>query len=164
MQAHWPDMNCELSPGSTCGAGKMPRSNTLSAWQLIDVILASGGDIIKFAGDAMQVVWRVPEGQQIGAGGVQRGGNDEACASCLQSRSEEASQSSHESSADVAQAVPPDGHALAEQVLRASRCCMAMLTQFHGFSPTPGVSLSLHMGIGAGNLDGFIVGGHLNKW
>ena len=39
-----------------------------------------------------------------------------------------------------------------------------MLEELHGFSPTPGVTLKLHMGIGAGRLTSYTVGGHLGKW
>jgi class 3 adenylate cyclase len=107
--------------------------------QLIDVVLASGGDIIKFAGDAMQVIWRVPETITSERAGT---------------RVEPPNQFLY--GLEIA--------GLPELVLQAARCCLAMLTKFHGFTPTKGVSLALHMGIGAGFIDGFIVGGIQNKW
>ena len=107
--------------------------------QLIDVVLASGGDIIKFAGDAMQVIWRVPETITSERAGT---------------RVEPPNQFLY--GLEIA--------GLPELVLQAARCCLAMLTKFHGFTPTKGVSLALHMGIGAGFINGFIVGSVQNKW
>ena len=52
---------------------------------------------------------------------------------------------------------------LPEQVLQAARCCLGMLQELPGFAPTRGVTLTLHMGIGAGRLTAFTVGGHLEK-
>lgn len=93
--------------------------------QLILVVAASGGDVVKFAGDALQVVWR------------------DAVAS---------------SAADEREA------GLARLVLRAARCCMSLLNELNEFSPVEGVLLTLHVGIGAGSLSGFCVGGVEGKW
>ena len=88
--------------------------------RLIEQVAAYGGDVVKFAGDALQVVWRMPEGQE-----------DETDAEAQ----------------------------LGSLVLLASRCCLHLLRTLNNFSPVPGVSLTLHMGIGAGDLDGFTLGG-----
>ena len=53
---------------------------------------------------------------------------------------------------------------LGEQVLEAARCCLRMLTDLHGFSPVSGVTLKLHIGIGAGRMTAYTVGGHMKKW
>ena len=81
------------------------------------------GDVIKFAGDALQVIWR--------------------------NRPNEPQES------------------LAELVIRASRCCLAMLAKHSNFKPRTtdgavleGIVLKLHMGVGAGRISSFIVGGH----
>ena len=49
-------------------------------------------------------------------------------------------------------------------VLRASRCCLELLHDLNNFSPVEGVSLTLHMGVGAGKLSSFYAGGYNNKW
>ena len=86
---------------------------------LIEGIFMHAGDVIKFAGDALQVVWR-----------NRRGSTD----------------------------------SLAQLVYRASRCCLDLLNRLNNFSPVEGVVLKLHMGVGAGVLSSFYVGGHANKW
>ena len=79
------------------------------------------GDVIKFAGDALQVIWR--------------------------NRPNEPQESWRSSSS-------------------ASRCCLAMLEKHSNFAgPTDGavlegIVLKLHMGVGAGRISSFIVGGH----
>jgi len=49
-------------------------------------------------------------------------------------------------------------------VLRASRCCLELLHDLNNFSPVEGVSLTLHMGVGAGKLSSFYAGGYNSKW
>ena len=264
----------KLSEALTKEHGAIVGSELLNVYinsfleQLIDVVLASGGDIIKFAGDAMQCIWRVPDttcstrpeppaaasaaasqgepgrgsvdkasrsqasaskaapssssssssssaavvgaSATAGAGGAGGAGGATACgflssaasarlesAGCLAAAPPSAasaaaapsSDASAAAAAPAAEVAAPvrvasdfgvdlhDVHTpeqeerfrrgeqgLPEQVLQAARCCMAMLSQFHGYSPTKGVSLALHMGIGAGFIDGFIVGGVQNKW
>lgn len=137
---------------------------------LIDAIIDAGGDIIKFAGDALQVIWRVTSpassaGSSAGSSGdsdgtaaaaTGRGGGGAAAPSTAAAMSAEDGSTEDDSAAMEA--------AVAQQVLLASRCCLAMLDNLHGFSPTPDVTLKLHMGIGAGRLMAYTVGGHLNKW
>ena len=89
--------------------------------ELIDGIFAYQGDVIKFAGDAMQVVWR-------------NRGDSKAT--------------------------------LAQLIFRASACCIHLLETLNNYSP-PGVddvTLKLHMGIGAGELSSFYLGGWEGKW
>ena len=163
---------------------------------LIDAIIDAGGDIIKFAGDALQVIWRVMPpsssggssgGSGGGGGGGGGGGSGGASSSggAARASSGDASPSAAAASAAATSAAAATGTektsgtetkdgleegsaaleaAVAEQVLLASRCCLSMLDGLHGFSPTPNVTLKLHMGIGCGQLMAYTVGGHLNKW
>lgn len=88
--------------------------------KLIDGINKYAGDVIKFAGDALQVIWRNrPEGSQDSA---------------------------------------------AMLMLRSAACCLYLLQNLNGFQPAEGVQLTLHMGVGAGEMSGFYVGGCGNKW
>ena len=66
---------------------------------------------------------------------------------------------SHSDGEDALHAAAVRATELSRLVARALRCCVDMLTNLHGFSPTAGVVLDLHMGIGAGPLSAFYVGG-----
>ena len=55
-------------------------------------------------------------------------------------------------------------HEMGRKVLEAARCCLAMLSDLSGFSPVKGVALKLHIGVGAGRMVAYTVGGHLKKW
>jgi class 3 adenylate cyclase len=113
--------------------------------ELIDQILEHGGDVIKFAGDALQVVWRAPVKHFEGGGELD----------LLEDST--GPRDPHAADGDADDVLP-------ELVLTATRCCLLLLRQLDGFSPVPGVKLSLHMGIGAGTLSAFTVGGHAGKW
>ena len=98
-----------------------PRRRYINAFfkELIDGIFRYAGDVIKFAGDALQVVWRNRGGSQL---------------------------------------------SLPQLVLLASKCCLKLLEELNGREVVKGVSLKLHMGIGAGRLSSFYIGGHAGKW
>ena len=49
-------------------------------------------------------------------------------------------------------------------VLRASACCIDIVAQLNNYSPVPGVVLQLHIGVGAGTISSFCVGGYEGKW
>jgi len=88
--------------------------------KLIKGINMYAGDVIKFAGDALQVVWR------------NRGTGPQESATML--------------------------------MLRSAACCLYLLDKLNNFSPAEGVSLTLHMGVGVGQMSAFYVGGQGNKW
>ena len=111
--------------------------------KLITRIVAHGGDVIKFAGDALQVVWRNRATPAPEASGGRDG-------------------SPVEVRAVNAGAAPQDS--LPGLVLRACNCCLDLLINLNNFVPVDGVVLKLHMGVGAGDLDEFYVGGHHGKW
>ena len=110
--------------------------------KIIECIEKAGGDIIKFAGDAMQVSWHGPSHAQPSL------------------RHPPHLPQASDGDADVEE----QDRSLSNHVLTASRCCVSMLTDLHGFSPVAGVTLKLHIGIGAGAMDAYTVGGHLKKW
>lgn len=133
--------------GPTVGAELLNLYINSYMRKLIESIEKAGGDIIKFAGDAMQVIWRnangnTPEVETPAVGGV---GNP-----------------AQEASSEARTAAQRD--VLAKAVLAAARCSLRMLTELHGFSPKTGVTLKLHIGIGAGEMTAYTVGGHLKKW
>ena len=49
-------------------------------------------------------------------------------------------------------------------MLRASACCIDLLARLNNYSPVPGVVLQLHIGVGAGTISSFCVGGYEGKW
>ena len=99
--------------------------------QLMNEVTKFHGDVIKFAGDALQVVWRAPAAD----GRFRKSSVDDPCRK-----------------------------GLAGYVLRASQCCLHLLQRLDNFSPVEGVSLKLHMGVGAGTIQSFVVGGFADKW
>lgn len=106
--------------------------------QLIGTIVQYNGDIIKFAGDAMLVLWRG-----------------------------ESASSSHslDSPRRRRQQYITGINALA---LRATACCQTLINEFNGFTPEgmspKDVYLTLHCGIGVGELCSIYVGGVAGKW
>ena len=120
--------------------------------RLIAVILEWGGDIIKFAGDAMLVVWRNPRkasvalDQKLAARGQTAVGNKAA---------------GHKNLLAV---LGTGEETLATLVLRAVACNLSLIATLNNYSPTKGVTLAMHMGIGAGLLSGLFVGGTQNNW
>lgn len=49
-------------------------------------------------------------------------------------------------------------------MLRSAACCLYLLAKLNNFSPAAGVELTLHMGVGVGQMSAFYVGGKSNKW
>jgi hypothetical protein len=129
--------------------------------KLIDSIEKAGGDIIKFAGDAMQVVWRVASSSSSSS-------RDTAAADALDATPDSPSAPSPAARGSASSSVDHASHhmveGLEEAVLAAARCSLRMLIDLHGFSPVTGVTLKLHIGIGVGQMTGYTVGGHLKKW
>jgi class 3 adenylate cyclase len=99
------------------GAELLNKFISMYFGKLITIIFDFGGDVVKFAGDAMLVVWR-------------RG---------------------------------PD-QPFREIVLKALACNLQLLDRLNNYSPTPGVKLQLHTGVGAGKLAGVFVGGVGDHW
>lgn len=95
--------------------------------RLIERLSAHGGDVIKFAGDALQCIWRHPPSLDARQPGQEEGG-------------------------------------LPSLVLQASACCIDLLASLNNYSPVPGVILQLHIGVGAGTISSFCVGGYKGKW
>jgi class 3 adenylate cyclase len=53
---------------------------------------------------------------------------------------------------------------LSELIVRAAACNLTLLTRLNNFRPVPDVCLSLHCGIGAGQIVGLFVGGVRDLW
>jgi len=105
--------------------------------KLINVIVNFGGDIIKFAGDAMLVVFRNP---------------------VVDGRRE--SSSTKKFGKNLGNIFGDDGHNLRMLALRGVACNVALNTKFNNFEidAIPGLKLKLHSGIGVGKMFGVYVG------
>lgn len=107
---------------------------------LIAAVLAHGGDVLKFAGDAFIALWHTPAAERRRSG----------------SRRTAAPPDPPERLAAERSAASPER--LAPLVHAAVRCCMSILCSLDEFEVAPGITLRLHAGIGAGMLDSFILG------
>lgn len=104
--------------------------------RLINLVTGMGGDVVKFAGDALLAVWAVEEGvssEQLAVG------------------SEQLAVSNGEEGLRVA-------------VLRAAQCGLAAQATFHDDEIAEGVYLSLRVGIAAGDVSVAHVGGVFGRW
>jgi class 3 adenylate cyclase len=88
---------------------------------LIDSISEHGGDVIKFAGDALQVVWR------------NRPADGSSSAAAASSAAAPATPVSA-----VSTAKPNGQDSLAGLVLRAANCCLDLLLNLNEYSPVEG--------------------------
>ena len=113
--------------------------------KLIEVIMDWGGDIIKFAGDAMLVVWR----------------NQKSLQPSLQ---KQLSNLAMQTGFSINHTLEGIDESLFTLTLRAVACNLALIEQLDNFVPAQGFVLSMHMGIGAGELSGLFVGGVQESW
>ncbi|GMH61164.1 hypothetical protein TL16_g03198 [Triparma laevis f. inornata] len=132
-----------MSPGPSRRAGSGAENLTAflnhTLRGLIDVVLLHGGDIVKFAGDAMIVIWRVEDGQ---GKGTSRDMMDETAKA--------------KSCALATQCAKKATMLLDEQQNRNSSTGSKVLR--------PDMTLKIHVGVGCGQIAGFHVGGLLKRW
>jgi class 3 adenylate cyclase len=117
---------------------------------LIDGVSLHGGDVVKFAGDALQVVWRSrkPTRRPVSMPG--------ACSETDSVRTDTTDGTplaTHPDRRDLSiwSKIEEEGsEALATLILRAAQCCLHLLATLNNFNPpgVSGVSLTLHVGIG----------------
>lgn len=105
--------------------------------QLIDLIAAYGGDVVKFAGDALLALWPI---FSFGPG--------------LET-------SATTSKATIATAFEAD---LAPVVLQATQCARAIQERLDAYRPAAEVSLSLRLALGAGEVTTAHLGGLSGRW
>jgi class 3 adenylate cyclase len=136
------------------GAEKLNRYVSNYFERLINVILKWGGDIIKFAGDAMLVVWKSRKSllDEKFEEEVNRSRNSTVTKKDLQTLLVGSNSYQHE---------PLHIH-----ILHAVACNLELLAELNNFKPveTEEVYLKLHSSVGSGNLVEFFVGGYQNMW
>lgn len=134
--------------------------------QLIKVVAETGGDVIKFAGDALQVVWRDPPAPDellpIASAYTGSGPVAERLSLAINSRKSDLGQSVY--GGEKGPVCPRGSAPIGALVVRAVKCCMQLLNELNDFSPVEGVRLTLHVGIGAGAMSAFCVGGEGGRW
>ncbi len=134
-------------------------NNTLR--QLIEIILAHGGDIVKFAGDAMIVIWQAEKpGFRRESAAVQVSKAKAAASACRC-----AMQCVNLLKVNQGQSPPSQGQSPLQRgtsphppKARSSNAAVQNVEQ--GSTKT----LSIHVGVGVGNIAGFHVGGLLKRW
>ncbi len=105
-----------LAQRGLSGAEELSRILDDYFGQLTGLIAEHGGDVVKFAGDALLAVW-----------------NDEAAS-------------------------------LGEETLRAAQCALAVQSKLHNYAAAEDVRLSLHLGLGAGEVSTVHIGGVFGRW
>ena len=134
-----------------------------------------GGDVIKFAGDAMLVVWRNEfdnldyDPELVEDNGSEVGKQTEHAFATLSEMKNEENLSRNEGSDEEEEGDEEGNFAVESEplstlLLRAIGCNLTLISTLNNFSPTEGVTLSLHTGIGVGYMSGLFVGGVQDNW
>jgi len=105
--------------------------------QLIEIITSHGGDVVKFAGDALIALWPIT--------------------------TEDSRRMTEEESPSTVRH-PAQRSALSEVTLRAAQCGLAVQAALHNYLVAEGTRLSLRIGIGAGEILTASVGGVRRRW
>lgn len=128
-------------------AGVEELTRVLNAYfeQLIAIITASGGDVVKFAGDALLAIWPVEFGELGGSVVLhpKAGAQGEKAV--------------HRLSSTV-------NTSLAAATRLAAQCSLAVQATLRDYRVGNEVRLSLHIGIGAGEVFALHVGGVFGRW
>lgn len=112
-------------------------------------IFQNGGDIIKFAGDAIQVVWKT-KSQRL---------PDE-----IKNSGDSSLEGKKKNLANFFIGDQAEEEALHVHVLRAVHCTLELIRTLNNHNVGAEISLKLHAGIGCGKLKGIFVGGVENSW
>lgn len=106
-----------LAARGAAGAEDLTRLLNAYLGELVEMIATAGGDVMKFAGDAVLALWPVESDEE-----------------------------------------------LAEQVLRAAQCALAIQAKLHDYPVADDVRLSLKLAIGAGTVVTATLGGIRERW
>jgi len=132
-----------LAQRGPAGAEELTRLLNSYFGRLIDLVNAHGGEIVKFAGDALLAWWAVDKDE--GGSGTTDDGR--------RTTEEEPPSTVHR---------PPS--ALSEVTQRAAQCGLAVQQALHDYQEAEGVRLSLRVGIGAGEVSTMHLGGVYGRW
>jgi len=119
---------------------------------IIEKVVKHGGDILKFSGDAIMIVWPIKEAQD---GSMTEDELGRALEATSTASTMAATLSGHCEFSNPLQAVTA-----------ACKCCLEVQREVGqvGKTPVDGVTLTLHCGVGFGNLNLLQLGGLLDRW
>jgi class 3 adenylate cyclase/tetratricopeptide (TPR) repeat protein len=140
-----------LAQQGPAGAEKLTAILNAYFGELIELITTHGGEIVKFAGDALLALWpassefRVPSAEASGSSEPQVPGSE------LEMKSFDSALSTQHS-------------ALSEATQRAAQCGLAVQARLQDYVTAEGVRLSLRIGIGTGTVTSVYIGGEYSRW
>ncbi|MEA3208313.1 MAG: hypothetical protein QOE70_1370 [Chthoniobacter sp.] len=115
--------------------------------RLIALIQAHGGDVLKFAGDALLALWEAADADLAAP--------PRRAAVARHSDVETGGGAGERTTLDIG---------MSSCTRRAARCALAIQNELHGYPVAEGVRLSIHSGVGAGEVFVSCVGGLLGRW
>ena len=127
-----------LAQRGPAGVEELSRLLNTSFGQILDTIETHGGDVVKFAGDALLAIWPI-EDQWPGQATANR----------------------HQESAEE----QPLGAGLAAATLRAAQCALAINVRMSSlYRLIAGAQLTLRIGVAAGDVATVRIGGVYGRW
>jgi len=132
----------QLAEQSPAGAEELSALLKDYFGQLIGLITAHGGDVVKFAGDGLLALW--PVGKDEGGRMKDEGGKWQV--------------------EGFSSSFIPHPSSLAEATQRAAQCGLAVQTALRDYTTTQGVRLALRIGISAGEVYAIHLGGAHKRW
>jgi len=162
------------------GAEKLSQVLNVYFGYLIEIVQSYGGDVIKFSGDAVTILWPMADlndadaaeaaealelatkAAEVASRAARGGKRMSAAAKATKAAAEAAMQAAREA-AEVA-VTEQEADAMCQAVLLACQCCLDLHARLHNFDTGTGNRLSLHIGVGAGTVSILQVGGIYDRW
>lgn len=145
--------------------------------KLLSVVKAYGGDVIKFSGDALTIIWRADaEPLDFEDGGVNHShmpsSRSQTPTKHINNDNSKQLKSTHNSNLNTPRiqnsiVISPhhNGRLMREAVHLALQCCLDIHEAIETFEThEEGVQLTLHIGVGCGQVSVLQVGGVLDRW
>jgi class 3 adenylate cyclase len=108
--------------------------------RLIDIVFAHGGDVAKFAGDALLALWPVPGEDILSSPELMPPG------------------------VAVSGVNMTNQHTLAIMTQQAAQCALAIQRELHDYQVETDIRLALHVCVGAGEVSTLHLGGRYGRW
>ncbi|CAM9507822.1 unnamed protein product, partial [Phaeothamnion confervicola] len=122
--------------------------------QMVRIIASEGGDVFKFAGDAMIVLWPPPARDKLQNGRGSDSGSRHPNQRHHHSSAVGANGSNRRESRDLAGGTPME-----RRVRRAAQCAFSIQEELHDCEMAEGIRLSVKIGIGMGKVSVLHLGG-----
>jgi class 3 adenylate cyclase len=129
--------------------------------QLVKLVAKAGGDVFKFAGDALIALWG-PEGS--GSGSCASVATSDASSGSMPTAARRGSATSATQENGIAKSAPAVGKADSERMMRrAIQCALQIQSELHDAQFARGVKFNIKIGIGFGTVNILYVGGMLGR-